>query len=581
MDNRLEISGDSFVYNGKPVRIISGAIHYFRIVPECWRDRLLKLKACGFNTVETYIPWNLHEPMPGVFNFTGMADLKGFLEIVRELGLWAILRPSPYICAEWEMGGLPSWLLAIPDIHLRCFNKAFLDRVDAYYDVLIPVIRPYLSTKGGPVIAMQVENEYGSYGNDKAYLSYLRQALEKREADVLLFTSDGPTDLMLKGGTLDKVLKTVNFGSKPEEALLKLREHQKEGPLMCGEFWDGWFDHWGEAHHTRDAVSVAWTADRILEAGASVNFYMFCGGTNFGFYNGANFQDKYEPTVTSYDYDALLSESGDPTDKYYSVREVVKKYNGECNNAIIESNVKKQYGKVKLTGQACLFDVLDSISAPVQCTCPEPMEKLGQNYGFILYETYIEGPLNGSMLEVCGVHDRAIVYLDGKCLGVIDRRQDIHRIPIMIPEGRRKLSILVENMGRVNYGPHLWDLKGITEGVKIDYQFLYGWTVYPLPLGDISKIPYSPVRDNNTASFYRGTFFVDSAGDTFADMEGWTKGVVFINGFNLGRYWEIGPQKTLYIPAPLLKPGINELVVFELHGTADTAVTLQKEHILG
>ena len=286
--SEFKISGRNFAYDGKPVRILSGAIHYFRVVPEYWRDRLLKLKACGLNTVETYVAWNMHEPEPGQFCFEGMADIARFVEIAGELGLFVIVRPGPYICAEWEFGGLPAWLLADSDIRLRCYDRSWLEKVDRFYDELMPRLKPLLCTNGGPVVAMQVENEYGSYGNDKKYLNYLKEGLIRRGIDVLLFTSDGPSDEMLRGGTLPDVYKTVNFGSRPEEGFQKLQEYQPDQPLMCTEFWNGWFDHWGEPHHTRDGKDAADVLDQMLKAGASVNFYMFHGGTNFGFRNGAN-----------------------------------------------------------------------------------------------------------------------------------------------------------------------------------------------------------------------------------------------------------------------------------------------------
>ena len=320
------VEGNQFVLDGKAIRLLSGAIHYFRIVPEYWRDRLLKLKACGLNTVETYVPWNLHEPKEGQFQFEGIAGIGNFIRLAGELGLHVIVRPSPYICAEWEFGGLPAWLLADAGMRLRCFDKAYLDKVDAYFDELLPRLKPLLSTNGGPIIAMQVENEYGSYGNDKKYLEYIRDAMRKRGMDVLLFTSDGPESARAAGRNVEGVLGIVNFGSRAGEAFRKLREYQPDGPLMCMEFWIGWFDHWMEKHQSRPAPEVTEVFEDIMREGASVNFYMFHGGTNFGFYNGANHIKQYEPTVNSYDYDALLDESGEPTEKFYAVRKVLERY---------------------------------------------------------------------------------------------------------------------------------------------------------------------------------------------------------------------------------------------------------------
>ncbi|WP_409348112.1 glycoside hydrolase family 35 protein [Paenibacillus gyeongsangnamensis] len=586
----LEAKDKQFLLDGNGLQIISGAIHYFRIVPEYWEDRLLKLKACGFNTVETYIPWNLHEPRENVFHFDGFADVERFIRIAGDLGLYVIVRPSPYICAEWEFGGLPAWLLQYPEMRLRCMDPAFLTKVDRYYDTLIPRLTPLLSTNGGPILAMQIENEYGSYGNDTAYLTYLRDGLVRRGVDVLLFTSDGPEDGMLQGGTLPGTLATVNFGSKPEEAFDKFRQYRSEEPLVCMEYWNGWFDHWLKPHHTRDAGDVADVFDRMLRAGASVNFYMFHGGTNFGFYNGANFQERYEATITSYDYDSPLSECGDITEKYKAVRSVIADYFGILVEDFPEwpaPIAKKRYGRIALTEKADLLERLPLLSEPVKRVAPEPMEKLGQDYGFIVYSTHVSGPRTGEKLQLQEVHDRAQVFLDGVYQGTVER-WDSRPLPLDIPAGGAKLDILVENMGRVNYGPKLKDYKGITEGVRLNNQFLFDWTIYPLPLDNTASIPFGSAPKENDGNevndrpaFYRGEFTVKEKGDTFVRLDGWSKGVVWINGFNLGRYWEKGPQRTLYLPAPLLREGSNEIIVLELHHTEKAVIELTDTSDLG
>ncbi|AZN43148.1 glycoside hydrolase family 35 protein [Paenibacillus albus] len=588
------VEGDQFVYNREPVRILSGAMHYFRIVPEYWRDRLLKLRACGFNTVETYVPWNLHEPKEGQFNFSGMADIEQFIRIAGEIGLFVIVRPSPYICAEWEFGGLPAWLLREERMRLRCFHKPYLDKVDAYYDELLPRLLPLQCSNGGPIIAMQVENEYGSYGNDKRYLSYLREGLLQRGVDVLLFTSDGYTDSNLQGGALlPDVLATVNFGSRPEEAFGKLKEYQPNKPLVCMEYWNGWFDHWGKAHHTRPAEDAAEVLDQMLQLGASVNFYMFHGGTNFGFYNGANCLGKYESTVTSYDYDVLLSESGDMTEKYFAVRDVLARYTDIPELELPQSTPKKHYGDVHLTEQTGLFESLARLAEPVESVYTQTMEELGQDYGFILYSTRIPGPVSQTKLAIQDIRDRALVFLDGVYQGVIERnthdiRPDVQDNDILldIPSEGATLDILVENQGRINYGYGLKDPKGITEGVRLGLQFLYDWTIYPLPLDRLTELEFYPVQQKEssvapTPTFHRGKFYVEEIGDTFLKLEGWTKGVAYVNGFNLGRYWEQGPQQTLYVPGPLLRQGENELIIFELHGTDAAVATLQDFAELG
>lgn len=581
----FDVQNGQFCLDGEPIRLVSGAIHYFRVVPEYWRDRLLKLKACGFNTVETYIPWNLHEPKPGQFRFDGLADVVRFVEIAGEVGLHVIVRPSPYICAEWEFGGLPAWLLADPGMRLRCMHRPYLDRVDAYYDVLLPLLKPLLCTNGGPIIAMQIENEYGSYGNDRAYLVYLKDAMLQRGMDVLLFTSDGPEHFMLQGGMIPGVLETVNFGSRAEEAFEMLRKYQPDGPIMCMEYWNGWFDHWGEDHHTRDAKDVANVFDDMLRLGASVNFYMFHGGTNFGYMSGANCpqRDHYEPTITSYDYDVPLNESGEPTDKFYAVRETLARYMELPPLELPQPIPKAAYGSVPVREAASLFGQLDRLSEPVRHTCPEPMEAVGQNDGFILYETFISGPREERELVLQDCRDRALVYVNDEFMGVIERWDPSKKVSFAVPEGGATLRILVENMGRINYGPFMLDRKGITEGIRHGNQFLFGWNIYPLPLEDVAPVSFDGKEaEPGYPGFYRAVLPIEGQpADTFLRLDGWNKGTVYVNGFHLGRYWKRGPQQTLYIPAPLLRQGENEIVVFELHGTEKRELTFTDRPELG
>jgi beta-galactosidase len=576
----FEIDGKNFIFNGEPIQIISGAIHYFRVVPEYWKDRLLKLKACGLNTVETYVPWNLHEPKPGQFYFEGLADIVRFIKTAGDLGLHVIVRPGPYICAEWEFGGFPAWLLQDSDIRLRCYDTSYLEKVDRYFDELLSRLKPLQCTNGGPIIAMQVENEYGSYGNDKKYLNYLKEGMIRRGIDVLLFTSDGPMDEMLQGGTLPDVFKTVNFGSRPEEGFGKLLEYQSDQPLMCMEFWNGWFDHWGAPHHTRDADDAADVLDQMLKAGASVNFYMFHGGTSFGFMNGANYSEGLAPTVNSYDYDAAVSESGDLTDKYYTYQKVISKYT-RIDDSILPAPIpKKAYGQVSLDQHAGLFESLYQLSEPIQRTCPEPMEKLGQNYGYILYRSQVSGPRKENHLLIQDLHDRAMVFLDGKFQGVVERNQK-EPLKLDIPSETAQLDILVENMGRINYGRRLKDYKGITEGVYLGTHFLFDWTIFTLPMDNLGELVFRNTSSKNCPGFFRGTLEIDEPADTFLRTDGWKKGIVFINGFNLGRYWDIGPTKTMYIPAPLLRTGKNEIMIFELEGTENLSVEFVDKPDLG
>ncbi|MEH7011765.1 glycoside hydrolase family 35 protein [Neobacillus niacini] len=578
----LTYNQKSFLLDGKEILLLSGAMHYFRTVPEYWEDRLIKLKECGFNTVETYVAWNLHEPEEGQFVFEGIADIERFIKTAEKVGLHVIVRPGPYICAEWEFGGFPYWLMTVPNIKLRCYNEPYLEKVDAYFDILFERLRPLLRSNGGPIIALQVENEYGSFGNDKKYLNYMRDSIKKRVNDELLFTSDGPAPSMLHGGMIEGVLETVNFGSRTESAFEQLQQVQPNGPLMCMEFWHGWFDHWGEEHHTRTVESVVETLEEMLKRKASMNFYMAHGGTNFGFYNGANHNEEvYQPTITSYDYDALLTESGDITEKFHAVRKTFEKYVELPEMNLPPVTPKKHYGEVQLTERAALLDSLQQLSNPQQSQTPLTMEEYGQAYGFIVYETVIKGAYGKQTLTVQDVHDRGQIYINGEYAGLVERIGGRSRIEVDITEEETKLQIIVENLGRINYGPFLTDYKGITEGVRLGNQFLFDWTVYPLPLNDLSHLTFTDEEaKEHHPSFHRGMLTVDEAADTFIDLSGWTKGVVFVNGHNLGRYWEIGPQHTLYVPAPLLHMGENEIVLLEVQDHADS-VTFVDKPILG
>ncbi|MEH7251522.1 beta-galactosidase [Neobacillus niacini] len=578
----LTYNQNSFLLDGKEIRLLSGAMHYFRTVPEYWEDRLIKLRECGFNTVETYVAWNLHEPEEGQFVFEGIADIERFIKTAEKVGLHVIVRPGPYICAEWEFGGFPYWLLTVPNIKLRCYDQLYLEKVDAFFDVLFERLQPLLRSNGGPIIAIQVENEYGSFGNDQKYLQYMRDSIQKRIGDELIFTSDGPAPSMLHGGMIEGVLETVNFGSRTESAFEQLKQYQPNAPLMCMEFWHGWFDHWGEEHHTRSTESVIETLESILEQNGSVNFYMAHGGTNFGFYNGANHNEEvYQPTITSYDYDGLLTESGDVTEKFFAVRKTFEKYVELPEMKLPPVTPKNQYGDVHFVERVALLDSLKQLSSPQQSQTPLTMEEYGQGYGFIVYETVIKGAYGKQTITVQDIHDRGQIYLNGEYAGLVERIGDRSSIEVNITEEETKLQIIVENMGRVNYGPFLNDFKGITEGVRAGNQFLFDWTVYPLPLNDLSPLVFT--RDEakeNHPYLHRGTLNIDEATDTFIDMSGWTKGVVFVNAHNLGRYWGIGPQQTLYVPAPFLHKGENEIVILELHDHKGT-VTFVDQQVLG
>ena len=568
--HHLTIEKDGFHLDGAPFRFIAGAIHYFRVPKPYWRDRLLKLKACGFNAVETYVAWNAHEQEKGKFDFTDMLDIEEYLKIAQEVGLWAIVRPGPYICSEWEFGGLPWWLVTEPDIRLRCMNESYLNAVSRFFDELMPRLAPLQSTHGGPILMMQCENEYGSYGDDSEYIAWTRDALRSRGIDVPLFTSDGPTDFMLTGGTIPGLLKTGNFGSRTEEQFAKLREHQPDGPLMCCEYWNGWFDHWTEEHHSRDPQDAAKNLDDILSCGGSVSAYMFHGGTNFGFWNGANHYDFYQPTVSSYDDDAPVNECGDLTPKYHLFKEVVSKYAEIPDIQVPETMPKANYGEVKFTHSADLFTNLDALSHGVKVTCPEPMEKLGQGYGYILYRAHVRGPREELPIIIQDVHDRAHIFVDGKFVGTqyrVDKEPAYPRVKV--PAEGMQLDVLVENMGRTNYGFHMMETKGVSEAIRLGQTFLFHWTAYPLPLTDLSTVQFKEGVEPFAGRpvLLKGSFTVEGEPkDTFVKLPGFKKGVIFVNGRNISRHWEVGPQHSAYLPAPFLHEGENELIVLETDG---------------
>ncbi|MFH8623496.1 beta-galactosidase [Streptomyces vietnamensis] len=575
---RLEIADDGFRLDDRPFRIISGGLHYFRVHPDQWADRLHKARLLGLNTVETYVPWNLHAPRPGEFRLDGGLDLPRFLDLAAAEGLHVLLRPGPYICAEWEGGGLPSWLLAEDGIALRSRDPRFLAAVDGYLAALLPPLKPYLSGAGGPVIAVQLENEYGAYGEDAGYLADLAGLLRTHGVDVPLFTCDQPADLA-RGG-LDGVLRTVNFGSRVEAGLDALRRLQPTGPLMCSEFWIGWFDRWGAVHTTRDPADAAADLDRLLAAGASVNIYMLHGGTNFGLTSGANDKGTYRPTVTSYDYDALLDEAGDPTPKYEAFRGVIARHAPVPDEPVPAPGPKLAPTVVELDASAGLFDQTRLFGRPVRADRPLTMEQLGQSFGFVLYEA--ELPTAGAtVLRVGEVRDRAQVFVDGQPVGVLEREHHEHALAFLTPRSGARLTVLVENQGRVNYGTGIHDRKGLLGRVTVNGEELADWSSSPLPLDGIDDLTVAPAGPLVGPAFHRGSFELARPADGYLALDGWTKGHAWVNGFPLGRYWSRGPQTTLYVPAPVLRPGRNEITVLELHATTTRTVELRDRPDLG
>lgn len=559
----FEIIGNQFVKDGQPVKLISGAVHYFRNMPDTWRDIFKKMLAMGCNCVETYCAWNMHEKHPGEYDFTGNLDIAQFIRIAAEEGLMVIVRPGPYICAEWEFGGLPWWIQSEEDIEIRCSNPAYIKHFDRYLDNLLAQVRPLLCTNGGPIIMMQCENEYGYYGDDKEYLNYLRDGYRRRGIDVPLFTSDGTSKTDLLDGTIEGCLPTLNFGSRVEENFKAHDELYPDVPKMCMEMWNGWFDAWGDdKHHTTSAEDYAKVVDDMLARG-SMNMYMFIGGTNFGFTSGANHYEYFAPDVTSYDYDAMLTECGDVTPKYYAVRDVIKKYIDYPLPEVPANRPKKAYGKVQLTEKGGFFSNLSNLSAPVHTDVPQCMEKYGHGYGYIAYQTTLNRDYEDAVLSFESLGDRAQIYINKTLVDILYINESLSTK--ITAKAGDVLTVLVENMGRTNFGPKMMRKKGIAGRCLLGNKIHFSWDAFPLPMDNLNAVVYDNTVEEPSA-FYKGTFTIEDPSDTFIKLENFTKGFVVINGYNIGRYWKVGPQQTLYIPASLLKDGENEIVVFESDG---------------
>ena len=573
----LRANGDHFELDGKPFQIVSGAIHYPRVPRAYWRDRFRKAKAMGLNTVETYVFWNLHEPKPGTFDFSGDNDVAEFVREAQQEGLFVILRPGPYVCAEWELGGYPAWLLRGSETQVRSANPAFLAAVSRWFHRLGQELAPLQSPLGGPIVAVQVENEYGSYGSDHAYMEQIHHILEDSGFNkAMLYTADGADEL--PNGSLPELPAVINFGTgdakREFEKLAKLRPN---APKMCGEYWDGWFDHYGDKHHTADAATEADEIKWMLQQGYSVNLYMFHGGTSFGWMNGANSDGKnYEPDTTSYDYDSPVSEDGELTPKFSILRDAIREATGKTPPAPPSPISLRTYPTVHLNRAASLWE---NLPAPTHSNEMAAMEEIAQNYGYILYRTNIAQAQSGE-LHLEELHSYAQVFVDGTLAGTLDRRLGQATIAIQTTHENARLDILVENTGRVNFGHKVPTEKaGITREVTLAGKALTGWQIYSLPLDDVSAMTYSD-KPCSGDCFLLGTFNVDEPSDTYLDVRELAKGEVFVNGRALGRFWKIGPQGALYLPAQWLKKGENEIVAFDLDGAPGRSVSFTDHPIL-
>lgn len=566
---RFEIDGAQFRLDGRPFQIRSGEMHYPRIPRAAWRERLRMARAMGLNTVTTYAFWSQHEPEPGQWDFFGQNDLRAFVQTAAEEGLGVVLRPGPYVCAEVDFGGFPAWLLRTPGLRVRSMDARYLAATARYFKRLAQEIGDLQSSRGGPILMLQLENEYGSFGRDQDYLGAVRAQMREAGLDAPLFTSDGGAARLLDAGTLADVPAAVNFGGGADDAresMQALDDWRPNGPRMAGEYWAGWFDHWGELHHRQPPEEAARTVGWLMSQRASFNLYMFHGGSSFGWLAGANYSaaEPYQPGTTSYDYDAALDEAGRPTPKYRALREVIASYTGEALPPVPEPQPQPQaLPAFALKPAGNLLARLEVLSQARSSRWVRPMEEFGQNYGYILYRKRLEAPARGQLV-LDELRDQATVLADGRVIGRLDRRRGEKTLAVDLPAGTQ-LDLLVEAMGRIGFGARLVDdNKGITRAVRVDKEDLEGWTVYPLPLdaAALQRLPAGEAGDATLPGFWRGSLKLDRPVDSFLDTRGWGKGQVWVNGHHLGRFWSVGPQQTLYLPASWLKAGANEVLVF-------------------
>ncbi len=573
--------GDStFMLDGKPFQMISGEMHYPRIPKEAWRARMKMAKAMGLNTIGTYVFWNLHEPQKGKFNFTGNNDVAEFVKIAQQEGLWVILRPSPYICAEWEFGGYPYWLQNEKGLVVRSTETQYLKEYEAYIKEIGRQLAPLQVNHGGNILMVQIENEYGSYGSDKNYLAINQKLFKEAGFDGLLYTCDPAVDLVK--GHLPGLLPAVNGIDNPAQVKKIIRDnHEGKGPFYIAEWYPAWFDWWGAPHHTVPAAKYVGPLDSVLSAGISINMYMFHGGTTRGFMNGANYKDisPYEPQTSSYDYDAPLDEAGNATPKFMAFRHVIEKHlpAGVHLPAVPAAKPAISIPNIALRQQTAL---LNNLPLPHSNLTPLTFEDLKQDYGYVLYRTTITGGKAG-FLKLKELRDYAIIMINGQRVGTLDRRLNQDSLQLNLPAGKVTLGILVENMGRVNFGKYLLqNRKGITQKVFFAGTEIQHWQMYSLPFNNIAAVVYKKGANKNSPVIKKGNFTLQNPGDTYLDMRNWGKGVVWVNGHNLGRYWSIGPQQTLYLPAEWLKKGRNELVVLELLKPGETKISAITKPIL-
>ena len=559
----FKISGNHFLLDGKPFQIISGEMHFARIPRAYWRARLRMAKAMGLNTICTYVFWNQEEPEPGKFNFKGNADVAAFVRMAQQEGLWVLIRPSAYACAEWEFGGYPYWLLNIKGLKVRSRDPKFLKLMKAYYEQLGKQLAPLQITRGGPILMVQIENEYGSYGDDKKYLSINEQMMRDAGFNVPFYTLDG-IDNVSKGsvkGALPAVDGSIDI--KHIEKVVR-ENHDGRGPFFIGEWYPGWFDSWGKPFNTVSTKTCVEQLNTILSHGLSVNMYMAHGGTTRGFMNGANYSGPgtYSPQISSYDYDAPIDEAGHPTPKFFALRKVIEKYLPPGTKLPKVPPVERVIAIPKFRLEYAT-DIVHDLPVPVRSETPLTFEALHQAYGYVMYRAHVKGPVSGK-LDIDRLRDYGIVFVNGKRIAVLNRMLAQDSCNVNLPDSMNTLDVFVENLGRINYGKYINDNhQGITKEVTLDGRAVEGWEMYRFPFTTQPRTSSEMKGDFQYPVIREGSFTLEKVGDTFLDVRDWGKGCVWINGHNLGRYWDIGPQQTIYVPAPWLKKGKNSITVFE------------------
>lgn len=570
--HNFQLTVDNFLLDGRPFQIISGEMYPARIPKEYWRHRIQMTKAMGCNTIAAYVFWNYHEIKEGQFDFSsGNHNIAEFIRICKEEGMWVLLRPGPYVCAEWDFGGLPAYLLKIPDIKIRCMDPRYMSVVTRYVNRLSKEIKSLQCSNGGPILMVQIENEYGSYGNDREYIKALKKMWIENGITVPFYTADGPTQFMLDAGSIEGAAIGLDSGSS-EADFEQAKKKNPNVPSFSSETYPGWLTHWGEEWARPDTNSLKKEIEFLLKNKKSFNLYVIHGGTNFGFTAGANAfsPTQFQPDITSYDYDAPINEQGQPTEKYFMLRRLIGQY---VDYRIPDLPVQIKTIEIPSIEMKKAWNLWNYHLPSIQTPQPKPMEAFNQNQGLIIYKTRLIGHKSGT-LKIWEPHDYALVFLNGKFIDTIYR--DGGKWEVSLPKTNvdtPELEIVVEAMGHINFAQFMIDRKGITDRVTLNGMTLMNWQTKLISMDENfikTKRPNVKIEVDNDkpCNFFEGSFELSETGDTYFDMSGYSKGILYVNGHNLERYWNIGPQQRLYCPAGFLKKGKNEILVFDLHQLA-------------